>query len=337
MTVFLDSFAHYNSLLQKWSSGGLVGFNTNPAFIRTGPQSLQVSTEAFATGAKVDFATRSSLTAGVAWYIANLQGAGIFQFNLGNSPSNILYDIAANSDGSITFKSNGGQVQATTIPGILSAGEFFYIEVQMEFANGGAYELRVDTVPVASGTIAFDPDITSPGADSFILTGSALTNVYYNDLYINDSTGSVNTSFNGAIQVFAIYPEANESPLDWTPLSGTNFSEVNQAPPPGDSAYVSAASPGDIDLYKYNVTGPVGGFSIKAIQHCMCARLDSAGGHTIASQVGGTTGPGPQVGSESVGSSYAFVIQPWDTNPETSDPWLPTDFATAFIGPNITS
>jgi len=335
--VFIDSFAHYNQLLQKWSSGdqGLVTFNTNPAFIRTGPQSLLVASEAFGTAPTINFVNRSEMVAGVAIYVASLAvGSSVFQFyNIGDGDG---YQILIRTNGGIGFQVNSGGSQGESAPGVLSAGQFFYVEAKIQFHNGGSFEIRVNGESVLSGIIN-QPTIGANGADTFFIPGSAIVDIYYNDLYVLDTSGSENNDFLGAVQIWAIYPDANESPLDWTPLANTNYQEVNQHPPPGDSAYVFDGFSSDIDQYRYHVTGPTGSYTIPGIQHGMCAKLDAAGSHTIASQIGSHTGSGPSVGSASVGTDYSFVLQPWDVNPETGVAFVPTDFASTFLGPKITS
>lgn len=340
--VFIDSFAHWSTdsglgILQKYSSGdnSLCSTNTDPAFIRTGTQSLQVSSEAFGTAPTIHFSNRITMTAGVAWLCnSSLSEGGAF-FEFYNLSDNDAYVVNFNEDGSVYFSVNGVQ-EAISAPGIISSGNFYYVELQCTFEKLGAFEVRVNTVPVLAGNITVN-NIDATGAETFFIPGSAFLDIFYNDLYVLDSTGSHNTTFLGAVQIWAIYPDENETPLDWTPLSGTNFSEVNQHPPPGDSAYVSAGTAGDIDQYHYTPSGPTGSYTISGIQHGMCARLDSGGAHTIASQIGTNTGSGPSIGSASVGSDYVFVLQPWDTNPETGEPFAVGDFATTFVGPNITT
>jgi len=335
--VFIDSFAHYNTLLQKWNSGdeGLVSFNTDPAFIRTGPQSLRVFSEAFGTAPTINFTKRAEMVAGVAVYVASLSvGSSAFQFyELGDGDG---YQILIQTNGAIALQVNSGGSQGQSAPGTIAAGQFYYIEARIQFKNGGAYTIRVNGETVLSGIIN-QPTIGVQGADTFFIPGSAIVDVYYNDLYVLDTLGSENNDFLGAVQIWAIYPDANETPLNWTPLANTNYQEVNQHPPPGDSAYVSDGFNGDIDQYRYHVTGPTGSYTIPGIQHGMCAKLDAAGSHTIASQIGSHTGSGPSVGSASVGSNYSFVLQPWDVNPETGVAFVPTDFASTFLGPKITS
>lgn len=330
--VFIDSFDHYNTLLQKWSSGD-AGFNTNLAFVRTGTQSLNPSGPGFADLPRINFSRRTTMIAGV-WVYLTVLGPQCFKW-FNSVDHDELGEIFTGNDGSISLGRNGF-VLATSRPGVVQAGQGFYVESKATFTNPGTCEIRVNGVT----EIAYVGDMAFPGfefVDGFTLPGNDIFDVFYDDLYLLDDSGGVNNDFLGAVRIFAILPDANETPLNWTPLAGTNFSEVNQAPPPGDTAYVSDATPGDIDQYHYTITGPVGSYTIKGIQHSLSCRLDSAGAHTMASQINAHTGGVPEVGSNTPGATYDFVITPWDVNPNTGVAFVPADFATTFVGPKLTA
>jgi len=339
-SIFYDSFDHYNQFLQKWSSG-VATFNTNPAFVRTGTQSLTASLPGFPNIPRINFANRLTVICGYAFYPTSFGANGVQISRWYNQPDqDEMATISVLPNGSVLLSVNT-VVVATSTPGALSVGEFAYIEVKATLESFGAYEVRINGSAVSGlvgnfGNFA-DYRAFATGADGFMLIGSDVVDVYYDDAYLLDDSGTVNNDFLGAVQIFAILPDANETPLNFTPLAGTNFSEVNQVPPPGDSAYVFDDSVGAIDQYHYTITGPSGSFAIKAIQHSLCARLDSAGSHAIASRINTHTGSGPQVGTSTVGNDYAFVIQPWDLNPNTGLPFQPADFSTTFVGPIITS
>lgn len=330
--VFVDSFNAYNSLLLKWSSGS-ASFNTNLAFVRTGIQSLNPTSPGFGAQPRINFATRDVLYAGDAIFIQSFGAGGANQvmgfFSQGFGASQMDVDVSSN--GSI-FLVNNQTVFATSAPGIISTGKFFYLEASINLTTGN-YQVRVNGATVLSGTASFP----AGAIDGFFLYASPSGNQFHADFYLLDDTGGVNNTFLGAVQIFAILPDANETPLQWTPLSGQNFANVNTAPPPGDSSYVATNVAGNIDQYHYTITGPVGSYAIKGIQHSLCARLDSAGSHTVNSQINGHTSGAPEVGSNAPGSDYEYAIFPWDQNPNTGAAFQPTDFSTTFVGPNLTT
>lgn len=336
-SVFCDSFDTTQTFLQKWSSGG-GNYNTNPEFVRSGTQSFQPQPVGFGSIPRINFANRTVLIVGAAYYGQTTTGGQLWGF-FNNSAGQEYGGLIPLGDGSIRLEDYNGNPLIDSAPGVLSANKFFYIEEKVNLVSGstGSCEVRVNgqTVLTYTGTGMAEPG--NDGADGFLLQGSLILNVYFDDFYLIDDTGGVNDDFLGAVQVFAIYPDEDETPLEFTPLTGSNFSEVNQAPPPGDASYVSGATPGLIDQYHYTISGPVGAYVIKFLQHSLCCKLDAAGSHTVGSRINSTTLDTVQVGSNSVGSDYAYAIFPWDTNPNTGMPFAPVDFSTTFLGPVITA
>jgi hypothetical protein len=333
--VFCDSFDTTNQFPGgKWSSGA-AGFAGSP--VRTGSQSMTAFEPGFANLPRVNFSNRTTLIAGFAWYPqGSLAAVNMFlMYNAvaGSSPCELL----PGGDGSIALH-NSGNFVTQSAPGVLSVNSWNYVECKATMTASGSCIVRVNGEVVIDYTGPLQSPGAITGADGVMLTGSSAVSVYYDDFYLFDNTGGVNDDFAGAVRIYAIYPDADETPLDFAPLADLNYQEVNQFPPPGDDAYVFGASSGDVDQYHYTVTGPTGSYSILAVQHSLSCKLDAAGSHTVASQVNSHTGGTPNVGSDApVEGTYNYVITPYDTNPNTSAAFEPTDFATTFFGPNITS
>src|SRR5579863_1777387 len=75
--VFVDSFDPYENLLLKWSSG-VATFNNSPAFVRTGLQSLNPNASVtFAATPRINFAHRTGMTCGFAYYPVSFGAAGL--------------------------------------------------------------------------------------------------------------------------------------------------------------------------------------------------------------------------------------------------------------------
>src|SRR5216683_2540990 len=85
--TFADSFAHYDNTALKWSTGGGV-FETNPAHVRTGLQSLRVTLGNAPKITNFDYPVNSSAATifqptryvvGMGWQTSNLNGDTIFE------------------------------------------------------------------------------------------------------------------------------------------------------------------------------------------------------------------------------------------------------------------
>jgi hypothetical protein len=339
--VFLDSFQHYTGLNQKWSSGE-ADFNTNSEWIRNyiagvRTQSLNPNGGSFSNIPRINFSNRTNMIFGVSYIQEFAVGNQIMYTNNQPAGGGQYGEIDVSIDGALVLKKLGGAVVlATSAPGIIGTDGFYYIEQESVFTQTGSCIVRVNGEIV----ITFSGDMTDgthTGVDGFLLPGSAVNNCYYNDLYVLDASVAPNNSFLGAVLIFAFPSVANESPLNFTPLANTNWQEVATFPPPGDAAYVFDDNVGAIDQYEYSITGIPGTYLLKGIQHCMSARLDAAGSHTLFSQLNATTGQAALVGSNALTEDYAFVLCPYDTNPNTGVAFQPSDFSTTFLGPNITS
>ena len=334
--VFVDSFDHYDTVDQKWDAGG-ADFNTDPAFVRTGTQSLAPGGGGFDTLPRKNFPHVNTMTVGFAFIISSFAGTSTIMFFFNQSGGGFQTGtLTLEPDGSISIQVAHVTI-GNTVGNLIIPNSFAYIEFQGDFQVIGSCILRVNGQVVFTFSGDMTGGVGAEGIDGFFQPGSNLLNFFYDDLYLLNANNSgipstPNNTFLGAVQIFAILPDLDETPLDWTPLASTNVSQVNQEPPPGDTAYVSDNTPGDIDQYHYTPTGPPGAFQIFGLQHSLSARLDSAGSHSICSQVGTNSGA-----SQAVQGAYDFVVTPWDGNPETGNAWLVGDFATTFLGPKITS
>lgn len=64
------------------------------------------------------------------------------------------------------------------------------------------------------------------------------------DMYVNDSTGSINNDYLGEISVVALLPDADGTPQEWTPSTGSTAYEILDNVPP-TSAYVEGENVDD--------------------------------------------------------------------------------------------
>lgn len=165
-------------------------------------------------------------------------------------------------------------------------------------------------------------------------------NVYWDDLYGLDSTGSAPyntflTTAAGAMgpRVYTFFPSANSAPLQWTPLSGSNFSEVNNPVFQGDLAGVSTGTVGNQDLYAIPEQPTTIG-TVLAVQTSFVGREDDAGPRQIGSLLksGASTHSGAPRGMV---ESYFKYFDIYLNDPDTDAPWNPDKFntpGTVFVG-----
>jgi len=244
--------------------------------------------------------------------------AAIFRFLDGTTTQN---EINVNAAGNMVWTRNGTVLATGTV--VLSAGVFYYIECMTTIAasiTAGSCVLHVNGI--ADITLAATTN-TQNTANAYAQTVEILTfagvNTAIDDVYICDGTGTANNSILGDVRVEAILPNAAGAFSAWTPLSGTNFSQVDQTSEDGDTTYVSSATAGNEDTYLFGsmVSSPL---NIFGIQTTVVNRMDDAGPHTIKSiiRIAAVDYPGATVGQA---STYAFDTEIHETNPATAAAW----------------
>ena len=142
--------------------------------------------------------------------------------------------------------------------------------------------------------------------------------IQFDDLYIIDTSGSVNNDFLGDCKVVTIYPSANGTTNSWTASTGSNYQCVDEAQHNTDTDYVSSSTATQLDLY---AMGDITGGTVLGIRVVNVARKDDAGTRTAVQAVR-TGSTNYFAGSAySVGDNYTYYGNIWENNPNTTSPW----------------
>lgn len=157
--------------------------------------------------------------------------------------------------------------------------------------------------------------------------------VYYDDFYILDTTGTALNAVLGDVRIDALMPDGAGDSTQWTPSAGSNYQCVDETPRNDDTDYVSSANIGDKDLYSIADLSVVAG-AIKAVVVTMRARKDDAGTRTVKAKVkhGGVEGNGADRG---MSTSYAYSQDAFPTNPSTGSAWTIAEVNAAQVGVEV--
>ncbi|MDO8562376.1 MAG: hypothetical protein Q7S25_00875, partial [Candidatus Limnocylindria bacterium] len=215
-----------------------------------------------------------------------------------------------------------------TSAGTYPANVYNFIEFKVTINSvTGSYEVRVNG--------AVDANLSASGVNTRGVGTNNSTNMlrvggvagantlgaYIDDLYICDLSGAANNDYLGDVRVQALLPNAAGAHSQWTPSGGAvaNYTMVDEATPNDDTDYNSDATVGDIDTYAFSDLTPTTG-TVKAVQTVIDARKDDAGTRTIAPVVreGGVDYVGP---NHNVGTTYAFQMDIYETDPATAAAW----------------
>lgn len=271
---------------------------------------------------------------GVAWGFAYRPGAfiastAIAQFLTSGSVVCTLFVLATGAFQFVRGATVGTNVLCTTST-VTSVNNWTYVEMEFtQSATTGVINIYMNGALAASATAA------NTGATAINQLAYASTNSSFNATThdFDDSYVKNVAVRNGECKVETLRP-ASDAAVQWTPNSGAaNFSRVNEAASDGDTSYVSSATVGAQDLYTVGSLSSTPA-NIMAVQVTVIARKDDAATRQIATvnKSGATTTPGATV---NLGSSYTFIGDIYETNPDTTTAWTPTTVNGLQVGQKV--
>lgn len=229
---------------------------------------------------------------------------------------------------------------ATSIPN----STWVNVEVHATAATGatGAVEVKINGASVISATSQRTCQTSANFAGMLLqfmrlnATGASTSSyLAFDDLRVNDTTGSVNTGWPGDEQILLLRPNAAGDSAQFTrggSDSGTNYGQVDELPP-SNADYVYSTTTGHIDLYNLSTTTVV---SISAIEVLVQAyNVDGPGGSinlvtkTPAGQSDGS--------AQNLSGSPMYLRRVLDTDPADSGTWTQAKLDALQIGPKVAS
>jgi len=245
-------------------------------------------------------------------------------------------NLHINTTGEFTvFRDTTAITSGVTSGAGIVTNTWFYIEFKIKcHASLGTIDVVVNGV----NKLTMTGQNTKAGTHSYhngiSLTGTSTANVvYYDDLYVCDNSGSTNNDLLGSRRVVTLYPSANGDSANWTPLSGDNYTNVDDGSlQDGDTTYVSTAASNVEDLYSYaNVTtAPT---QINGIMICTDGRVNGTGPYSIQDECKSnitTSNSANQVFADTV--NYTTSIRILETDPDTTNAWTVSGLDNAQFG-----
>lgn len=225
------------------------------------------------------------------------------------------------------YRSDTDAQVAITSGAVWSTGNVWrFIELKYVVSTG-VCEVRVDGVVALSGTVPTAASITS------IVFPNQANGTYINidDIYVLDTTGTVNNTYLGDVRVQTLLPSADGTNLAMTPDSGTtHYNRVNEAAP-DTTSYVSTASAGAKDSYRYQqLTANTSAVYGVAVTSYASKDAPVAAGVATLVRLGSTDYVNAQV--QSLSASWVAGTDLYQTRPSDSAPWTPTDINSAEFG-----
>jgi len=140
---------------------------------------------------------------------------------------------------------------------------------------------------------------------------------YYDDIAINDTSGSRNNSWIGRGGIVLGEVAGAGTHTDFTPSAGANYECVDEIPPNDDTDYVESDTVGHQDTYALQAL-PVAAGEISAVQWIARAKLDAAGSGNFQRLLR-HDGVDYNGGDLAVDVSYQYFTEIFDEAPDGSE------------------
>jgi len=241
--------------------------------------------------------------------------------------TSLAVNIRVNTNGTLSVYLDNVLLGTSALA--LSSNTWYYLELKvLTHASAGTVDLVINTDNWLSLS-GIDTQIGSHAYATAFRLGSSNVTTLYDDLYLLDSSGSINNDFLGIRKVSAIRPNAAGDSTQWIPDSGTNYDRINEMELDEDTSYVETGTTTNKDLYNYdpaiNMTS-IDGIQIitevKATSGSMELQNITKSGSTENAQSCGTI----------ISTDYVTCSSISEVNPDTSNPYTPAEIDAAQFG-----
>lgn len=264
---------------------------------------------------------------GIAWYQNTMEvddNASTFQ----------LYDsFNSVARASLTFNPFG-KIRCAGLSSTIAAfidNVWNYVELKGSIGTPGPFEVRLNgDIIISSGSLNFG-EFDSLG---FFIPGGNWAGFSFDDLYVLDNAGGVNTDYLGNIRVVAQRPVSDGDNIDLTPVGAATNWQASDNPALTGGKYVETDVVGDYDLYDMNpnvAARDIFGIQAKSFM-LQNDGIQIRGGPIIKTD-------GVEYGSNTRGlaGGYRSVSEIWDRNPFTGNPWTSAELNVLQSGPKLVS
>jgi len=201
--------------------------------------------------------------------------------------------------------------------------EWQYIELKATIHDTtGSYEVRVNgqVAMSASGVDTRDGGVAGI-CNNIKLVGNVDTQ--YDDLYVLDSSGSINNDFLGpGARVLPCKVNAAGDDTDFTPLASSNYLNVDETPTPdGNTTYNASSTSGHRDLYNLEaLTGQIAVGTVHGVRVKVSMEKDDV--DAVSAKIAIKSGTTIAYGSDQAcAEAYDEYEKFWETNPDDSAQW----------------
>lgn len=240
---------------------------------------------------------------------------------------------------------SGGTLLTTSSTGpLILSGLWYYVEVKVTVNSAsGSVEINLSDGVSSTNVVNISGANTQTTASATFDTMSLIQDGTpvggsntFDDLYVLTLSGAVNNTFLGEVRIQSKYMATNGHINQWTPLSSTNASQIDETLIDNDTTYNSSSTVGQLDLFNAQALSISGG-SIAAVVMKIYARKDDVSARAISSVVYDGATDIVNATSHGLFSTYLSMIDVYETDPSTSSAWTTAIFNARQFGVKMLS
>lgn len=262
--------------------------------------------------------------------------------NNGQAPSHTLtfHETNANVD-QCAITLNGGDASITTPFGrttnnLFPLSTWFYLEIGVTISKTvGRIIIRINGVTVANVTGNTAPGTVNEWFNGFSIAPGLYSTTGIDDIYLCDNTVGPGAfpmnGFLGDRRIFTLVPSGAGAHTTWTPLAGSNFSQV--AVGGDDASYNSSSTAGAEDSFILNAL-PSTVTAVLAVQVTGRYKKVDATAHTLTQRLisGGVDAPGVGfLAPYALSTTYVYYSDLFVLDPGTGASWNVTALAAGVV------
>lgn len=280
--------------------------------------------------------SQSCWTVGFALQSSNQSTQGAFMVLVDGSTTQIQLEFSTSGSTLLVRNGNGTILGTVATSGDLNV--WHYYELQVVFsATVGSVILKRDGATLLTLTNVNTISSANASADTLSFTTGFGCTVLVDDIYMCDTSETINNTFLGDCRVTLWVPTQDGAHKDFTPSAGTShYAMVDDMPSDGDATYVSSGTVGAIDTYRAPMATFAG--TVKGLRVGITARKDDAGDRSVGIVIGDGVDPVTQIGGNiALTTVYTRQTTPiMEINPLTGSPWTLADIQADEFGLEVT-
>jgi len=251
MTLLFQDGFDVGDWATKWTNSSMNGGSASGWAPYAGGQSFRRGQGSSAGYIAKSFTASATVVVGArVYFTSNFSGFPQRIFTLyGDSGATEHISIQTGNANDTLWLMRGGTNLATFTA---ARNGWMYLELKVTIhASAGTAEVKKDGVVVATFSGQTKNGGTNASVDTIRLdssTNSTGIDIYLDDLYVLNNSGSKNNDYLGDVRVTTTLPSGAGASTQWTPSTGSNYDNVNDIPL-STSTYNSSAVAGQRDTY----------------------------------------------------------------------------------------